>query len=155
MLKKKCKIIEEKKPQFILVKQGSLNGILPKSAKKNIEYHLTSTESGTKITSVTEISSDWKNLTLWGNIAAAIIAGIFLWISTDMQNFVETAKQSFWTWLARAYGYPYMDKMIFMVNVTVWLAFFLMVTVFIEIVIVMYVYPRKDSFAQDTLQAII
>ncbi len=154
LLKSKCKIIEEKPFQCISVKQGSLNGILPKSAKKTVKYYLSPEGTGTKITSCTKIASDWANLTLYGNILAAVLAGIFLWIAADMDNYMLTAKPSFWTWIARAYGYPDLRYVMFMINVTRAIAIFLALTVALEILIVIYVYPRKDAFAQETLQVL-
>ena len=152
--KNKCQIIEEKPPQYISVKQGSLNGILPKSAKKTVKYYLSPEGTGTKITSSTKIASDWTNLTVCGNILAAVLAGVFLWIAADMENYMLTAKPSFWTWLARAHGNPDLQYIIFMVNLTRAIAIFLVLTIAVEILVVIYVYPRKNAFAQETLQAL-
>lgn len=154
LLKNKCKIIEEKPPQYISVKQGSLSGILPKSAKKTIQYSLSPEGTGTKITSSTKIASDWTNLTLFGNIFAAVLAGIFLWIAFDMENYILTGKAGFWNWLARAYGYPDIYYTMFMINVTRAIAIVLVLTIAAEILIVIYVYPRKNAFAEETLQAL-
>ena len=151
LLKEKCKIITEDPPKYILVKQGSLNGVLPKSAKKIIKFYLSSEGTGTKITSSTEIASDWTNMTLFGNMLAAVLAGIFFWIASDMQNFLETAKASYWSWLAQGYGYPDLSNTLFMINVTRALAVFLVVAIIAEILIVVYVYPRKNAFAEITL----
>jgi hypothetical protein len=152
--KNKCKIIEEKPPQYISIKQGSLNGILPKSAKKTVNYYLYPEGTGTKITSSSKIASDWTNLTLCGNILAAFLAAIFLWIAADIENYTQTAKPSFWTWLAKAHGYLDLQYTTFMINLTRASAIFLALTIAVEILIVIYVYPRKNAFAQETLQAL-
>jgi len=68
--------------------------------------------------SSSEIAADWKNLTLYGNILAAIVAIVFLWIAADMQSFLETGIEGTWTWLTRAYGYPDVQSVMFAVNVT-------------------------------------
>lgn len=152
--KNKCEIAEEKPPQYISVKQGSLNGVLPKSAKKSVKYYLSAEGTGTRIASSTQIASDWANLTLFGNILAAVLAGIFLWISVDIEYYMQTAQSSFWTWLARAYGYPDLQRVMFMISLTRATAIFLAITIMVEILIVIYVYPRKNAFAQETLQAL-
>lgn len=151
LLKDKCRIIEEKPPQYILVKQGSLNGVLPKSAKKTVKFYLVPEEAGTKITSSTEIASDWTNMTIFGNILAGVLAAIFFWIAADMQNYLETAKAGYWSWLAQGYGYPDPVNTMFMVNLTRALAIFLVAAIAIEILIVLYVYPRKNTFAENAL----
>ncbi len=152
LLKNKCKIVEEKPVKYIQIKQGSLNGVLPKSAKKTVKFNLSSEGAGTKITSSTEIASDWTNMTIFGNILAAVMAGILLWIASDMQNYLETAKAGYWSWLAPGYGYPNFSNTLFMINMTRALAAFLVVAVIVEIIIVTYVYPRKNVFAEITLK---
>ena len=133
------------------MRQGSLNGIRPKSAKKTVKFYLSPEGTATKITSTTKIASDWTNMTLFGNILAAVLAGLFLWIASDIQIYLETAKAGYWSWLAQAYGYPNASNTMLMVNVTRALAVFLAAAIIAEIIIVLYVYPRKDVFAEETL----
>lgn len=154
LLKNKCKIIEEKPPQYILVKQGSLNGIQPKSAKKTVNFILSPKGTVTRITSSTKIASDWTNLTLIGNTVAAVLTALFLWIAADIENYMQTAKPNLWTWLAHAHGYPNLQYTTFMINLTRATAIFLALTIAVEILIVIYVYPRKNAFAQETLEAL-
>jgi len=154
LIKNKCIIIEEKPPKCILVKQGSLNGIRPKSAKKTVNFYLFPEGTGTKITSSTKIASDWTNLTLIGNILAAVLTAILLWIAADIENYMQTAKPNSWTWLAQAHGYPDLQYTTFMINLTRATAIFLALTIAVEILIVIYVYPRKNAFAQETLQSL-
>ena len=149
----KCKINAEKPPTWIQAKQGSLSGVLPKSAKKIIEFQLYFEGTGTRITSSTRIDSAWTRLTIFGNVAAAIVVGLFLSIASDMQNYIENAKPGFWTWLARAYGYPDLRNAIFMIEMTRALAVFLILAIAAEMLIVVYVYPRKEAFAQEILRA--
>lgn len=148
----KCKITSEKPPRYIKAKQGSLNGMQPKNAKKIIEFHLSPENSGTRITSSTKIASDWTNLAIFGSLAAAFMTGILLWIAADMQSYVETGKSGFWTWLSQAYGYPDLQNTYFIIDFTRALAVFLIVAIAAEVLIVAYVYPRKDKFAQEILQ---
>ena len=90
-------------------------------------------------------------MTIFGNILAAVMAAILLWIASDMQNYLETAKTGYWSWLAKGYGYPDFSNTLFMINMTRALAAFLVVAIVVEIIIVMYVYPRKNTFAEATL----
>jgi hypothetical protein len=151
LLKNKCRIIEEKPYNYITVKQGSLNGVLPKSAKKTVKFTLSTEGKETKITSSTTIASDWTNMTIVGNIVASVMAAIFVWMALDIQNYLATAKAGFWGWLAQVYGYPNRAATTYMVNVTLALAVFLVCAVIVEIIIVIYVYPRKESFAEKML----
>ena len=152
IINNKCKITSENPPQYIQVKQGSLNGMQPKNAKKLIEFHLSPEGTGTRIKSSTKIASDWTNLAIFGSVAAAFMTGILLWIAADMQNYVETAKPGFWTWLSKAYGYPDLQKTYFIIEFTRALAVFLIAAIAVEVLIVAYVYPRKDTFAQEILR---
>lgn len=151
LLTKGCKIVNEQPPNFAWIKQGSLSGILPKSAKKNIRFELSSSESKTKITAKSDIDSVWTNLTLYGSILATVLAGVLLWAAADMEAYAMTAKSGVWTWLAGAYGYPDVDRVLFTVAVNRDAAFFLILAVVFEVVIAAYVYPRKDAFAKDAL----
>jgi len=154
LLREKCEIIEEKSAEYILIRQGSLDGFLPRSAKKMVKFHLYGQGAETKITTSTEIASDWTNLTVLGNIAAAVLAGVLFSIASDIENYVEQGKTGFWTWLATAYGYPDRQRTIFMVNFTRALAIFLTLMIVVEILIAIYVYRGKDKFAQETLHTL-
>ncbi len=159
LLKNKCKVLIEHPPTHILAKQGSLNGITPMNAKKKINYQLapikTNTKDITKITVITTITSDWKNLTLYGNILAAVIAAIFLWIASDINNYIVRLEPGYWTWLAQIYASPNTIHVMFMVNVFRVLGIFLIAAIAAEILIVIYVYPRKDMYAQHTLKTLL
>lgn len=155
LLEDNCKIIIEQPPTFISVRQGSLSGITPKTAKKKISYHLTATQSGTNITAMTSISSDWTNLTLYGNILAGIMAAVFLWIAADIENYIIGFKIGYWTWLAQIYSASNAAYAMLIANVIKALGIFLIVAIAAEILIVIYVYPRKNIYAQQTLQTVL
>jgi hypothetical protein len=154
LLENKCKIIEESPPHYISVVQGSLNGILPKSAKKTVTYQLGSKNSGTEIAATTKIASSWTNLTLYGNILAAALAGIFLWIASDTESYNQAHGPVFWQWLAQIYSAASQEQGLFMINIIRAAAVFLILAIVAEILIVIYVYPRKDAFARETLRSI-
>ena len=79
-------------------------GISPMSAKKVVSFNLSTEGSETKITSSSQIAADWKNLTLYGSVITAFVIGIFVWITIDMNSYIETAKPGFWAWIAQIYG---------------------------------------------------
>ena len=154
ILDSNCKITSEKPPKHICVTQGSLRGIFPMSAKKIVSFYLSSEGSGTKIESSSQISADWKNLTLYGSIIAAVLMGIFSWITIDMNSYFETAKPVFWAWLAQIYGSHDSWGAMFIIRLIQILAIFLAITIVYEIIVVIYVYPRKDIFSRQVLEKI-
>jgi hypothetical protein len=151
LLEKGCKIVSEEPPKHILIQHGSLRGISPKWAKKIVSYHIFSYKSGTKIVSNSSISSDWANLTLWGNIIAGFVAAVFWWIASDIANYLASGKSGCWTWLAGAFGYPSAQHTFFMINVTKALSILLVITILLEILDVFIVYRNIDKFARETL----
>ena len=152
LLEKGSKIVSEDPPKHISIEHGSLRGVTPKSAKKVVKYDISPHELGTKIVSHSSISSDWANLTLWGNIIAGVVAAVFWWIVTDMENFVANGVSGYWTWLARAFGYPDVQYFFFMINVTKTLSIVLVVTIVLEILDVLIVHRMIDTFAAETLE---
>lgn len=129
-------------------------GILPISAKKIVSFYLSREGSGTKIASSSKIATDWKNLTLYGSIVAAILIGVFMWIASDMNNYIKTARSGFWVWLVQLYDTHDPWGAIFMINIIQALTVFLAIMILFEIVIVIYVYPRKNAFSKRVLEKI-
>jgi len=154
LLNSNCKIISENPSQHICVSQGSLRGILPMSAKKVVTFNLFNKGSGTKLETFSRISTDWKNLTLLGSIITAILMGIFIWILIDMNSYFETARPVFWAWLAQMYGSYDSGGAMFIIRLIQSLTIFLVFTIVFEIIIVIYVYPRKDAFSRQVLEKI-
>ena len=152
LLDNNCKINAEESPNYIRVTQGSIMGIQPKSAKKIISFYLSNDNSGTKIESSSKIATDWKNLTLYGSVLAAVLIGIFMWIAIDMNKYIETDKTSFWAWLAQIYGTHDSWGALLMIRVTQALSIFLALTIVFEILIVIYVYQRKNAFSRQVLE---
>ena len=151
LVKKGCTIVSEDPPKHILVKQASLRGISPKSAKKEIRYDLLPNGLGTKIKSCSSISSDWARLTLWGSVMAGIVATVFWWIASDIGTLLEYGTTGYWAWLARAFGYPNIPYTLFMLNVTRALSIVLAITIIFEIIDGFLVYRKIDTFAAETL----
>ena len=104
LLAKGCKIISEEQPKQILVKQGSLWGMSPKTAKKIVEINFAPVDSGTKVICSSRMSSDWKNITFIGCALAAVLVGLCLWMTVDLTSFMATLKPSFWSWIITVNG---------------------------------------------------
>jgi hypothetical protein len=155
LLEKDCKIISEEPPKQISVKQGSLWGISPKTAKKTIEANFAPVDSGTQVTVSSRLSSDWINLTIVGCALAAVLVCLCLWIAFDLEAFMITQKPSFWSWLATVNGSVDFQVGQALVNLTKALAVFLSVIILLEIVIVVYVHVRIDRFAEGTINSLL
>ena len=155
LLEMGCKIISEEPPKQILVKQGSLWGMSPKTAKKAIAINFASVESGTQVTFSSRLSSDWKNLTIVGCALAAVLVGLCLWIMFDLNAFMVTQKPNFWSWLATVNGTVDFQIGQAFVNLTRALAIFLSVIILLEIAIAVYAQAGIDRFAEDPLNSLL
>jgi len=155
LLEKGCKIISEEPPKQMLVKQGSLWGISPRTAKKTIAINFAPVESGTQVTCASRLSSDWKNLTVVGCVLAAVLVGLCLWITFDLEAFMLTQKPSFWSWLVTVNGSVDYQVGQALVNLTKSLAVFLSVIILLEILIVVYVHAGIDRFAERIFNSLL
>lgn len=151
LLEKDCKIVSEEPPEHILVRHGSLRGVSPRKAKKMVDFRICPHTSGSRIVTQSSVSFDWANLTLWGNVAAGIVAATFWWIASDITNLLADGKSGYWTFLAEAFGYPNSQYAFFMVDITRALSVVLVVTIILEILDVFIVYRKINTFAEETL----
>ncbi len=151
---KDCKITSEKPPQQILIKQGSLWGTSPKTAKKMVEVNFATVDSGTHLTYSSRLSSDWKNITLVGCVLAAVLVGLCLWMSFDLSAFMLTRKPSFWSWIITANGTIDFQVGQAFESLTKTLAAFLSVIILLEIAITVYVRARIDRFAEEIINSL-
>jgi hypothetical protein len=154
LLERGCRIIAEEPPAFISVKQGSLWGISPKTAKKVMTYHLASVDSGTRITCSSSLASDWKNLTVIGVVLSVLVASLCWWIAMDLDAFMITQQPSHWSWIAKVDGYIDFQTAEMFVSLTRMLAVFLAIIIAIEAVIAVYAHFRINSFAEENLKAL-
>ena len=154
LIEKGCKIISEEPPKQILVKQGSLWGISPKTAKKTLSVNLVPVDSGTQVTCSSRLSSDWKNLTVVGCALAVALVGLCLWMTFDLGAFMVTQKPSFWSWLVTVNGNVDFQVGQAFVSLTKSLAVFLSVIILLEIAVAVYVHARIDRFAEETLNSL-
>jgi hypothetical protein len=154
LLERGCRIIAEDPPALISVKQGSLWGISPKTAKKVMTYHLASVDSGTRITCSSSLASDWKKLTVIGVVLSVLVASLCWWIAMDLDAFMITQQPSYWSWVATVDGYIDFQSAENFISLTMMLAVFLAVIIAIEAVIAVFAHFRIDSFAEENLKAL-
>jgi len=154
LLKRGCRIIAEEPPVLISVKQGSLWGISPKTAKKVVTYRLSPVDSGTRITSSSSLASDWKNLTVIGTALSVLVASLCWWIAMDLDAFMVTQQPSYWSWIATVDGYIDLQTAETFVSLTRMLAVFLAIIIAIEAVIIVYAHFSINSFAEENLKAL-
>lgn len=149
---KGCITVSETPPERLMVKQGSLWGVMPKSAKKTLTCNLKPQGTGTQITCGSKLSRDWLYLTVIGTALSVVVVGLCLWISTDLSTFLQTTRFSTWSWIASVgsrIDYATGDSF---VNFTRLLAFFLSAIIAFEIVVTLYTHSRIDNFAKEALQ---
>ncbi len=154
LLKRGCRIVAEEPPVLISVRQGSLWGISPRTAKKTVTYRLTTTDSGTRITCSSSLASDWKNLTIIGTALAVLVASLCWWIATDLDAFMITQQPSYWSWIVTVNGYIDFQTAQMFASLTRMLAVFLAIIIALEVVIAVYAHFRINAFAEETLNAL-
>ena len=154
LLRKGCRIVAEEPPTFISVKQGSLWGITPATAKKNVHYRLAAADSGTRITFSSSLASDWKNLTIIGCVLSVAVIALCLWMAADLDALVTTQQQGFWSWIATVDGYVDVQTAEMFAGLTRMLAVFLAFILAAEAAIVVYVQTKINTFAEETLNTL-
>jgi len=155
LVQRGCKTISESPPTRLLVKQGSLWGMSPTSAKKIVDITLSSVDSGTQISCSSRLSTDWKNITIIGCALAAALVGLCLWMAFDVNAFVTNGRTTFWSWLVTVNGKVDVSVAHDFVNLTEGLAVFLFVIVVLEIVVAVYAHKRIERFSQGILDSLV
>jgi hypothetical protein len=151
LLRKGCKILAEESPTLITVKQGSLWGISPQTAKKVMTYQLAPVDSGTRITCSSALASDWRNLTIIGTALAVLVASMCWWIAADLNALVTTQQPSYWSWLVTVDGYVDFQTAQMLASLTRVLAVFLAIIIAAEVVIAVYAHFRINVVAEENL----
>jgi hypothetical protein len=154
LLGKGCKVVAEEQPTFISVKQGSLWGISPRTAKKVVSYRLSPVDSGTRISCSSSLASDWKNLTIIGSALAVLVMALCWWITADLEAFMITQEPSYWSWIVMVDSYIDFQTGQMLAGLTRMLAVFLAIIIAIEAVIAVYAHFRINAFAEETLNAL-
>lgn len=155
LFRNNCKIITEQHPKSITVEQGSHWGVSPKGVKKVIDFHLLPHDSGTRIVSTSSLSSDWITISVFGYVVGVIFSLIFWWIATDLEVSIMAKRQSFLGWLAEAFGYTGYRQALALVSLLKIISIFLVVVLIISVIIDVYMYARKDSFAEEMLRLLL
>jgi len=154
LLKKGCKVLVEEQPTYISVKQGSLWGISPKTAKKLMNYRLSPVNHGTRIAYSSSLSADWKNLTVSGSALAVLVASLCWWIAMDLEALMITQQPSYWSWIASVDGYIDFQTGQMFISLTRMLTVFLAIIIVLELVITVYAQFRVNAFGEETLNAL-
>ncbi len=152
LLQKGCRVVAEESPTSISVKQGSIWGVSPKTAKKTIEGRLSQAGSKTHITVSSSLAKDWKNLTVIGSILSVIVAAFCYWISIDLEGFVATQQPTWWSWIVTSGDFVNFGVAEAFAGLAWWLAVFLSVIVLLEGIIYVYAESRIDVFAKEALK---
>jgi hypothetical protein len=146
-----CKVVSEALPNQILFIQGSLWGISPKTAKKIITANLEQVVEGTRVKLSSKLASDWKNITLIGCAFAIFLAGLCIWMATDLTTIMITNQNSFWSWLVAVEGIVDLIAARAFVNLMWGLVAFLSLIIILEALIVVYVRSKIDAFTEEIL----
>ncbi len=154
LVRKGCTVISEEPSTRLVVKQGSLWGISPRSAKKNVTCNLKPEGAGTRINCVSKLSKDWLNLTIIGTALSVVVVGLCLWISLDLNAFLVSSEPSVWSWIASVGDFVDYQAGESFVNLTRLLAFFLSAIIAFEIVITVYARSKIDVSAKEALQSL-
>jgi hypothetical protein len=152
---KDCRVIFEKTPNQICLRQGSLWGISSKTAKKNLDVNLETVNEGTMISCVSTLASDWKNITIIGCGFATILIGLCIWMATDLSSLIFTHAPGFWGWLVMVGSYVDYRAAQAFVRLTWGLAGFLSLIIVLEALIVVNARSKIDVFAEDNLMKIL
>ncbi len=154
LLGKGCRVVSEEVPNQIVVKQGSLWGISPKTAKKVINCRFSSLDTGTRVTVSSKLSSDWKNLTIIGCALSILLAFVCLWIAADLNALAASGKSGFWSWIAMVEGYVNVQVAQSIAGLTWALAVFLVVVVGLEGVVVYSAKIKMNEVVEKILNTV-
>lgn len=143
----KCRIIEEEPPSKIIVEHGSVFGFSPTSIEKVVTFYLVPVDSKTRIIAETSLTSDSKTRLIGvvlENIAILFIVGMLVYAFTDLLSTLSSLR----TWLL---GKVIAKVELYVSIVNILFVILILVTI-IAIVIFIYSYWKRDSFAENILK---
>jgi hypothetical protein len=152
LLAKGCRITAEHQPTSVEVMQGSLWGIMPKTAKKIVVFQLSAAEKGMRIASTSKLSSGYMKFAVAGCVFAVALAVLCVWISLDLAAFAASQSHSVWSWLAEAGGYVDVQGAVLLSGLTQTFAVFLTIMLVLETCILLLAKLKVDSFAEEVLR---
>jgi len=144
-------ILNEESPSILTIKQGSIWGMTPRTAKKIVTFNLQPLKSGTSIKYSSKLAPKWKNLTIAGYLLSSFLILLSLWITIDLDLSLLNRAPSFWSWIAtyaNTINFSALQSFSFLAKL---LFFFLIVILLIESVIVIYSYLNVNLIAEETL----
>ncbi len=151
---KDCSFLVDEPPEQMILNQGSLWGISPKTAKKTIKLDLEPIGDGTKVVCVSKLASGWKKITLIGCVLAAALLGLCVWMAVDLNIYMSTNNSSVWSWLIGEGGSVNVLAGRAFINLAWEMSVFLLVVIVLEVAIVIYVKFRIDGFAELVLDSL-
>lgn len=152
LVKQGSAVVSEDQPRQLVVKQGSLWGISPRTAKKTVKATFEAAgDNKTNVTYNSKLTSDWKNVTVVGCILAAALAALCVWMALDLNEFMTTGTPGFWAWLIMSEGTVRFSVGEAFVNLAYGLSVFLVIIIGIEAAIYVYAGRNIEVFAQTTL----
>ncbi len=144
-------ILNEESPSILTIKQGSIWGMTPRTAKKIVTFNLQPLKSETSIKFSSKFASKWKNLTIAGYVLSSFLILLSLWITLDLELSLLNRAPSFWSWIAtyaNTINFSALQSFSFLSKI---LIFFLIAILLIESIIVIYSYLKINLIAEETL----
>jgi hypothetical protein len=152
---KGCAVASETESTGLVVKQGSLWGISPITAKKTINFNLKAAGEKTNITFSSKLASDWKNITIIGCILALVLTAVCVWMATDLSAFMVDGNPGFWSWIITTGDTVKFAAGETFVNLALGLAVFLCVVVALEIGIYFNAKAKIVLFVEEILKGLV
>jgi hypothetical protein len=152
LVEKDCRVVSEQEQRQICFQQGSLWGVLPKTAKKTVDVTFKPIDGRTSVKCVSVLTSDWKNITLIGCALALVLVGVCVWMATDLNATLVSHVPGFWGWLITVQGNVNVVAAQAFIKLTLGLAAFLSAIILVEAAIVVYVRSRIDAFTEEALK---
>jgi hypothetical protein len=151
LIKQGCVVVSEEQPKQFVVRQGSLWGISPRTAKKTVTASFEESGSRTNVTYTSKLASDWKNVTVVGCVLAAALVALCVWMALDLSQFMTDGTPRFWAWLIMSGGTVRFNTGEAFVNLAWGLSVFLVIVIAVEAAIYIYTLRNIEAFAQTTL----
>mgnify|MGYP005849313033 CR=1 FL=1 len=151
LTQKDCTVISENAPNQLLVRQGSLWGIFPKTAKKTINLTVQAEGNKTKVVFSSKLAKDWKNITLIGCVLAAVLVAVCVWMALDLTAFLVDGNPSSWSWLITSGDQVEFSAGEAFINLAWGLTIFLSVIIAVEAAVFIYCRAKIEAFAEEAL----
>jgi len=150
-LDRNYQIIADNPPSNLSIKQGSIWGILPRTAKKIINYSFSSFQSETQIRFSSSFAPEWKTLTILGYVFSFFLVGLSFWISTDLEHYILTGNSGFWSWIATSANTSGFSSAQSFSDLARILALFLILVLIVETFLVLYSRFKINDVANEIL----